>query len=95
MADFVSKEGATIDAARSLGSRANTTAADGDPKFVDRTAYDYHLLAGSPAIDHGAAPGSAFGVSLVPALEYVLPTSTVSRVSAGSAIDRGAYELVP
>ena len=74
---------------------ANTTAADGDPKFVNRAAYDYRLLSGSPAIDHGSAPGSAFGVSLVPALEYVHPTSTVPRVTAGSAIDRGAYELVP
>ena len=74
---------------------ANTTAADGDPKFVNRGAYDYRLLAGSPAIDHGSAPGSAFGVSLVPTFEYVHPTSTVSRVTAGSAIDRGAYELVP
>jgi hypothetical protein len=74
---------------------ANTTAADGDPKFVNRAAYDYRLLSGSPAIDHGSAPGSAFGVSLVPTLEYVHPTSTVARVTAGSAIDRGAYEHAP
>ena len=74
---------------------ANTSASDGDPKFVNRSAYDYHLLAGSPAIDHGATPGSAFGVSLAPAFEYVHPTSTVARASAGSAIDRGAYEHVP
>jgi hypothetical protein len=74
---------------------ANTTAADGDPKFVNRSAYDYRLLAGSPAIDHGSAPGSAFSVSLMPTLQYVHPMSTVSRATAGSAIDRGAYEHVP
>jgi Big-like domain-containing protein len=74
---------------------ANTTAADGDPKFVNRSAYDYRLLAGSPAIDHGSAPGSGFGVSLTPTLQYVHPMSTVPRATAGTAIDRGAYELVP
>ena len=85
----------TISTQASAVLDANTTAADGDPKFVNRSAYDYRLLSGSPAIDHGGAPGSAFGVSLVPTLQYVHPTSTVSRATAGSAIDRGAYELVP
>lgn len=74
---------------------ANLTAADGDPKFVNRAGYDYRLLAGSPAIDHGVAPGTGAGVSLVPVLQYVHPMSTVARVTKGSAIDRGAYEFVP
>jgi Big-like domain-containing protein len=74
---------------------ANTTAADGDPKFMNRAAYDYRLLAGSPAIDHGVAPGSGSGFSLTPTLQYVHPTATVARVSRGSGIDRGAYELAP
>lgn len=74
---------------------SNTTAADGDPKFVNRAGFDYRLLAGSPAIDHGMDPGSAFSVSLAPTLQYVHPTSTVARVTKGSAIDGGAYEFVP
>ena len=74
---------------------SNTVAADGDPKFVNRAGYDYHLLTGSPAIDHGVDPGSAFSVSLVPTLQYVHPTATVARVTKGTAIDRGAYEATP
>ena len=74
---------------------SNITVADGDPKFVNRAGYDYRLLAGSPAIDHGVDPGAAFGVSLAPVLQYVHPMSTVARVTKGSAIDRGAYEFVP
>ncbi len=74
---------------------ANTTATDGDPKFMNRAAYDYRLLAGSPAIDHGVTPGTGVGFSLVPTLQYVHPTSIATRTTAGSAIDRGAYEYVP
>lgn len=74
---------------------ANTTAADGDPKFVNRASYDYRLLAGSPAIDLGVTPGTGQGFSLVPLLQYVHPTSTVPRVTTGSTIDRGAYERAP
>lgn len=75
--------------------QSNRTAADGDPKFANRAAYDYHLLAGSPAIDAGSAPGSAFGFSLVPVLQYVHPTQSVTRTVLGAAIDVGAYEHAP
>jgi hypothetical protein len=69
--------------------------ADGDPKFVNAAVYDYRLLAGSPAIDHGVDPGAGAGMSLAPMLQYVHPVSTVVRVTEGSAIDRGAFEFAP
>src|SRR5262252_2104240 len=42
-----------------------------DPLFVNPSAYDYHLKAGSPAIDAGVDPGVGLGVSLLPVYEYV------------------------
>jgi len=59
--------------------------------IVNRSGYDYHLSAGSPAIDAGRDPGSANGISLAPAWEYVHPLSAVARV-ASATIDVGAYE---
>jgi hypothetical protein len=75
--------------------QSNRTAADGDLKFVNRAGYDYHLLAGSPAIDAGTAPGTAFGFSLVPSMQYVHPVQSVARAVSGSSIDAGAYERSP
>jgi hypothetical protein len=75
--------------------QANITAANGDPKFANRAAYDYHLLAGSPAIDAGTAPGSGFDFSLTPVMQYVHPVQSMARVVTGSAIDAGAYERAP
>ena len=60
--------------------------------LVDRASYNYHLVAGSEAVDAGRDPGSANGVSLVPVWEYMHPTSRVARVIEG-IIDAGAYEF--
>jgi hypothetical protein len=64
-----------------------------NPMFVDKTIYDYHLVSGSPAIDAGANPGSANGVDLAPAWQYVHPTHRQPRSVVGSRIDIGAYEF--
>ena len=60
----------------------------GDPLFVDAIDFDYHLTASSGAIDQGSDVGP-----LTPTFEYVHPACGEARVTAGSAIDIGAYEL--
>lgn len=65
------------------------------PLFVNQAGFDYHLTAGSPAIDQGQAPGSsASGYALLPAFEYVYPTSETLRTIV-NVIDIGAYEYHP
>jgi hypothetical protein len=66
----------------------------GKPAFRDSAKYDYRLTAASPAIDKGAAPGSAGGMDLAPAYQYLHPMDREARVAAG-AIDAGAYEFNP
>ncbi len=65
----------------------------GNPLFVNQAGFDYHLTSGSPAINAGADPGSANGFSLTPVFEYVHPACGEGRVTAGAAIDIGAYEF--
>jgi hypothetical protein len=62
--------------------------------IISRTGYDYHLTAGSLAINAGRDPGSANGINLTPAWEYVHPMSQEVRIMIG-AIDVGAYEYHP
>jgi len=64
----------------------------GNPLFVNQSNFDYHLTAGSPAIDAGTNPGSANGFSLTPVFDYVHPACGESRAIVGPAIDIGAYE---
>jgi hypothetical protein len=63
------------------------------PGFVDQAGYDYHLVAGSPAIDTGVDPGMAGAMALSPSSQYVQPTALEPRATVGSAIDVGAYEF--
>jgi hypothetical protein len=61
--------------------------------FVDPSNYDYHLAAGSPAIDFGIDPGLANGFPLKPFFQYVHPMCFESRKTTGKAIDAGAFEF--
>lgn len=59
--------------------------------LTDQANVDFRLMAGSNAIDQGAAV-SATGVTVVPAKQYVHPLSTQARPVSG-VIDVGAYEF--
>jgi hypothetical protein len=62
------------------------------PMFNGKDQFDYHLPAGSPAVDAGVDPGSAAGFDLTPKYQYVHPLGRESRRQTG-AIDIGAYEF--
>jgi hypothetical protein len=62
-----------------------------NPQFVNPAAYDYHLQAGSPAIDAGVAPGVGGGQSLTPIYEYSHPVIGLTRAINGP-LDIGAFE---
>jgi hypothetical protein len=74
------------------GSAVLVTNFTGDPRFVSLDNFDYHLTAGSPAIDAGTEPGTANGFSLRPVDEYVQPACGEQRLPVGG-IDIGAYEF--
>jgi MYXO-CTERM domain-containing protein len=57
--------------------------------FVDAATFDYHLMAGSPAIGMGVNPGSADTFSLTPTEQYVQPLSNAARTDGGKTV--GAY----
>jgi hypothetical protein len=64
----------------------------GSAGFLNAGAYDYHLTAGSSAIDGGRDPGVAGnGLLLMPKYEYLHPADSVSRAAFGT-IDIGAFE---
>jgi hypothetical protein len=78
-----------------ISGKADTggNVATANPGFVNRAAYDYRLTAGSPAIDKGKDAGAAGAVDLKPVFLYVHPVSNSPRVTAGAALDAGAYEF--
>ncbi|MBK9264383.1 MAG: hypothetical protein IPM54_31865 [Polyangiaceae bacterium] len=78
-----------------LTNQANAVLASnfqGDPKFVNQAAFDYHLDASSPCADMGEEPGTGGGIDLTPKFHYVHPADATGRVTKG-VIDIGAYEL--
>ncbi len=65
-------------------------------QFADEPHYDYHLTAGSPAIDLGVALGTVnSGVSLTPDQAYQHPSGAEVRTLGNAIIDAGAYEYNP
>lgn len=64
----------------------------GDPKFVNQAAFDYHLQMSSPCADAGEAPGMGAGFDLTPKFHYVHPTDSTGRFIVDN-VDIGAYEL--
>jgi hypothetical protein len=73
----------------STGALSTDNLSGTDPLFVDPAAYDYHLMAGSPAIGKAISPGSAGAFSLDAVFEYVQPIESVARASDR---DLGAFE---
>jgi hypothetical protein len=74
--------GTTISGNAQMATNVVTVA----PGFANKAAYDYRLLAGSPAIDAGSV------VSPAPTRQYVHPISSEVRPVVG-ALDAGAYEF--
>jgi uncharacterized protein (TIGR03437 family) len=64
----------------------------GDAFFTSITNLDLTLRSGSGAINVGADPGSAFGLSLLPVQQYRHPACGDTRPVVG-ALDAGAYEF--
>ena len=65
-----------------------------DPLFEDPGNFNYHLKAGSPAIDKGKEPGMGMGVDLTPKSQYAHAAMVEDRPVNG-VIDIGAYEVAP
>ena len=64
----------------------------GDAMFVDGAGFDFHLKAGSPALDKGVAAGTGSGRPLEALCQYVHPTRAVVRKAMGTT-DQGGFEL--
>lgn len=77
-----------------VGASADLTSNKALPigDFVNASAGDFHLVAGSTAINAGVAPGVDGIYSLTPAFEYVETANKTARMVVG-ALDIGAYEF--
>jgi hypothetical protein len=62
--------------------------------LADPAKYDYHLVAGSPAIDKGVPAGQAGDFDLTPKFQYVHPCRLEPRPVVGP-LDAGAMEYSP
>ena len=74
----------------SSGTLSSDNLSGVDPLFVDRANYDYHLLAGSPAIGKAVMPMPVDTLVFVAMSEYVHPLGEATRASAH---DVGAFEF--
>jgi hypothetical protein len=79
--------GAGITSTTNLVSNPSSSAG-----LVNSAGFDYHVTAGSPAINAGTDPGTVGTVSLRPTSQYVHPISRQDRPVNGT-IDIGAYEF--
>ncbi|WNG30298.1 hypothetical protein F0U62_44525 [Cystobacter fuscus] len=61
--------------------------------FVNPASFDYHLKAGSPAINAGTDPGTDGTQSLAPQFQYVHPLGGEPRQRLDGAWDVGAFEF--
>jgi len=66
-----------------------------NPLLQSQSTYDYHLQAGSPAINVGTAPGvdPNHGYDLIPTLQYSYDRGFVPR-PADATLDAGAFEYI-
>jgi hypothetical protein len=74
------------------GASLVTNCVTANPMFVNRSGFDYRLMAGSPCLDVGSAPGLGGSFPLTPSMQYVYDLGNASRVVRGPAIDAGAFE---
>ena len=75
----------------SVQMTTNLTDAQGDPRFVNEPAYDFHLQQGSPAAGAGSDPGKSMtGFSLSPVNQYKEPAGGEARPVKGK-LDVGAF----
>ena len=92
---FAGRSDAVTGQAVLLDSVANFVTRDpAAPLFTDAANFDYTPLAGSPAVDAGVAAGSAWGLPLLPEMEYLFPADARQRTLSGAA-DIGALEFRP
>ncbi|MBY0523281.1 MAG: fibronectin type III domain-containing protein [Gemmataceae bacterium] len=69
-----------------------TNLVSSSPGLVNQAGFDYHLTAGSPAINAGTNPGTVNGFDLTPRFQYLHPQGAEARPVVG-ALDIGAYEF--
>jgi hypothetical protein len=97
---FISASGAMLAAHNNVFVGGGTPSGSGalsadnlsgvDPKLVDRSHYDYHLMQGSPAIGQAIAVMPVDSIELAATSEYVHPLGEADRQSAH---DVGAFEF--
>jgi hypothetical protein len=65
-----------------------------NPGFINLAGGDYHLAAGSQAIDAGTAQASGVSETYAVTEQYQAPQTETARTVQGKAIDLGAFEYV-